>query len=160
MNVIASGAWQLITASEPRVILKSLPYIEGERALWLVEACVWLVVAGRVLMVDNLQGGAFLQEAFQIFALSVGRREVIDHLFLHCDAASYLWCHFLSIRDLQRCSTRSLCGMLRHESWLPLRIKLSYFGRSFTLLSFELFGRRGMRIEKVFNGILHQTRIS
>ena len=60
-----------------------------------VEAFCWLVVANKISMIDTLRRKELMSDSISDMCCLCGRElESIDHLFIHCDVASFIWGFF------------------------------------------------------------------
>ena len=67
--------------------------------------------------VDNLRRGIVFIEALSDICVLCGKeRETINHLFLHCEFSSFLWCHVICRSGVQWCSPESGLGMVEARS--------------------------------------------
>lgn len=61
-----------------------------------VEAFCWLMVLVKVSIANNLpRRGIVLKGSSDVCVLCGRKREDIDHFFVYCDFAHFLWCQFL-----------------------------------------------------------------
>ena len=81
-----------------------------------VEVFCWLVVAGKVSTVDVLRRKGLTLENINDRCSLCGREdETINHLFLHCDFAAFIWKHFLKVCGISWCLPSSLVDIV--EGW-------------------------------------------
>lgn len=95
--------------------LEDTPTVRASSSLiWLglapprVEA-FWLVVFGKVSTADNLRRRCIaLEKPSGMCVLCRRVREDINHLFLHCEFAHFLWFHFLKSSSVSGCMPASM----------------------------------------------------
>lgn len=63
-----------------------------------VEAFCWRAVASKIMTIDILRRkGVITDPILDIYSLCGRERELIDHLFVHCNVACFIWGHFLKL---------------------------------------------------------------
>ena len=85
-----------------------------------VEAFCWLVVTGKIFITDNLRRESMSNDISNTCYLCRKEMETLDHLFIHCHVASFIWRYFLKACSVSWCFLGFVAVLFEAWKGMPL----------------------------------------